>query len=259
MLYIHTVIVSAVMSIELDQLLRRPDIWKPGERRAPSKTGMPTGFAALDAVLRESGWPRGVLIEVLSSQPGTGEVRLLLPALANLSERGFYQIWIDPPQLPYAPGLTLRGIDLQRLVVARPQDHHQWLWAAEQALRSSGCGAVVCWAGNNRSRYAELRKLQVAAAERGCMGFVFGHPRSADAASPAALRLRLTAEADGLAVEILKQRGTQAGQRVVLETPVPLRKQLSMRQRPAIASAARRPPLLGPTSRSGALTQEVWQ
>lgn len=247
------------MSTELDLLLRRPDIWKPGERRAPSKTGLPTGFPALDAALRESGWPRGTLIELLTSQSGTGELRLLLPALANLSTRGFYQIWIDPPQIPFAPGLSLRGIDLRRLVVARPQDHRQWLWATEQALRSSGCGAVVCWAKEGRSRYAELRKLQVAAAERDCIGFVFGHPRNAEAASPAALRLRLAAEARGLAIDIVKQRGAQAGQRVVLETPVPLRKQLSVRQRPAVVSAPRRLMSLGPASGSGALHPAVWQ
>jgi hypothetical protein len=247
------------MSIELDQLLRRPDIWKPGENRAPSKTGLPTGFAALDAVLRESGWPRGALIELLSGGAGIGELRLLLPALASLGARGFYQIWIDPPQLPYAPGLLLRGIDLQRLVVARPRDHRQWLWATEQALRSAGCGAVVCWTGDGRSRYAELRKLQVAAAERGCLCFVFGDLRGADTASPAALRLRLACEPNGLAIDILKQRGTQAGQRVVLETPVALRKQASLRQRPVVVSAPRRALPFGPPSRSGAVQQEAWQ
>lgn len=247
------------MSINLDQLLRRPDVWKPGERPVPSKRGQPTGFAALDGVLRESGWPRGALIELLSVQRGAGELRLLLPALANLSERGFYQLWIDPPCQPFAPGLAWHGVALKQLVIVRPRDHRQWLWAAEQALRSSGCGAVVCWVGASRSRYAELRKLQVAAAERSCIGFVFGDPRASEAASPAALRLRLTAEASGLCIDVLKQRGTQAGQRVVLDTPIALRKQLPLRERPVIVSAPRIPQAIGDSRFPETVRGEIWQ
>jgi cell division inhibitor SulA/protein ImuA len=247
------------MSTDLDLLLRRPDIWKPGERRAPSKTGLPTGSAALDGVLRESGWPRGALVELLSAQRGVGELRLLLPTLAHLSERGFYQLWIDPPCLPFGPGLAWHGIHLQHLVVVQSQSHRQWLWAAEQALRSTGCGAVVCWAGAGRSRYAELRKLQVAAGERSCVGFVFGDPRGADSASPAALRLRLAVEPEGLAIHVLKQRGTQAGQRVLLETPIALRKQLPLRERPVVVSGPRMPLSIAKRTSVGTLRQEVWQ
>lgn len=250
------------MSTPLDSLLSRPGlIWRPGERRAPATTGLPTGFAPLDAVLRESGWPRGALVELLAGRPGAGELRLLLPALAALTARGLYQLWIDPPFSLFAPALVRHGLDLARLVVVRPANHREWLWAAEQSLRSPGCGAVVCWMGNHKSRYAELRKLQVASAERGCTGFLFGPPRVADAASPAALRLQLAASPDGLAIDVLKQRGAAAGQRIVLETPRALRKQVPLRERPAVVSAPRRRlrlPQLRPIV-PGAVQQEVWQ
>ena len=246
---------SIFMPSTVDQLLSRSSLlWKPGQRRVPARTGLPTGFAVLDEVLHESGWPRGALIELLAAQPGIGEMRLLLPMLAALSRRGLYQLWIDPPFQPFAPALARQGIDLAQLVIVRPRDHRQWLWATEQALRSAGCGAVVCWAGAGKSRYAELRKLQVAAAERSCVGFIFGRPRDADTASPAALRLGLTAAAAGLAIDVLKQRGAPAGQRVMLETAVSLRRQSPLRERPVVVSAARpparmlrvrMPPLLG--------------
>lgn len=246
----------------LDQMLRRADlVWRPGERRVPTRAGLPTGYAVLDSVLRESGWPRGALVELLSGQAGIGELRLLLPVLAAMSASGLYQIWIDPPCLPYAPGLAMRGIDFDRLVVMRPGDHKQWLWATEQALRSPGCGAVLCWAGSGRSRYAELRKLQVAAAERGCVGFVFANPKGAESASPAALRLKLSASLEGLTVEVVKQRGAASGQRVLLETPATLRKQVPLRERPTVVSAPRLPKR---TPRHGLpfpcpVQLEVWQ
>lgn len=228
------------MSATLDDLLSRDLLWKPGQRRVPARTGLPTGYAPLNAVLRESGWPRGALVELLAAQPGAGELRLILPVLGALSASGLYQLWIDPPFQPFAPGLLPRGIDLRQLVIVRPTDRPQWLWAAEQALRSPGCGAVVAWSGNGRARYAELRKLQVAAAERHCVGFLFNHPRHADTASPAALRLQLNAQGDGLSVEILKQRGSAAGDKVLLETPRSLAKQRPLRERAAVVSAPER-------------------
>jgi hypothetical protein len=177
-----------------------------------------------------------------------------------LSASGLYQLWIDPPFQAFAPGLLLRGIDLRQLVIVRSTDRPQWLWAAEQALRSPGCGAVVAWAGAGRARYAELRKLQVAAAERQCVGFLFSHPRHADTASPAALRLQLTARGDGLAVEVLKQRGSAAGERIVLETPRSLARQRPLRERAAIVSTPERLPLPPkPAQLPSAQVLRLWQ
>lgn len=224
------------MLATLDEMLSRDLLWKPGQRRVPARTGLPTGFAPLNAVLRESGWPRGALVELLSAQPGAGELRLILPVLSALSASGLYQLWIDPPFQPFAPGLLPRGMDLRQLVIVQSTDRPQWLWAAEQALRSPGCGAVVAWTGAGRARYAELRKLQVAAAERHCVGFLFGHPRHAETASPAALRLQLTPQGDGLSVDIVKQRGSAAGDRILLETPRLLERQRPLRERAAVAS-----------------------
>jgi hypothetical protein len=45
----------------------------------------------------------------------------------------------------------------------------------------------------------------------------------------------------------------------LLETPVPLRKQLSLSQRPAVVSAPLRPLLPGSPFRPGPVRQEIWQ
>lgn len=94
------------MSTPLDSLLSRPGlIWRPGERRAPVTTGLPTGFAPLDSALRESGWPRSALVELLAGRPGAGELRLLLPALAALAERGLYPALDRPAVLAVRAGV----------------------------------------------------------------------------------------------------------------------------------------------------------
>src|ERR1044071_6445717 len=68
---------------QLAELLAHPSVWR-GRSRAAVET-FPTGFAALDAGLPGGGWPRHGLIEILTPQPGIGELYLLLPVLARLS------------------------------------------------------------------------------------------------------------------------------------------------------------------------------
>src|SRR5688572_12887755 len=65
---------------QLEELLAHPSVWR-GRSRAAVET-FPTGFAALDAGLPGGGWPRHGLVEILTPQPGVGELYLLLPALA---------------------------------------------------------------------------------------------------------------------------------------------------------------------------------
>src|SRR5205823_12918158 len=71
---------------KLARLLEHPAIWR-GRSAAHQQGGLPTGFAALDAYLPGYGWPRTCLIEILVSRFGSGELYLLLPALAALTRR----------------------------------------------------------------------------------------------------------------------------------------------------------------------------
>lgn len=210
------------MNPSLQRLLERPDIWRPRDRRIirSDGPGHATGFTALDAELHGGGWPRGALTELLLTQAGIGELYLLSPALADVSRRQLLQVWINPPFIPYAPALAQRGIDLDALLIVRGEPQHH-LWACEQALRSAACGAVLYWPAQSL-RYAELRKLQVAAASQRAMGFLLRDNRAAQQTSPAALRLQLeTLEPHAavnaeLTLRILKQRGREAGQTLSL-------------------------------------------
>lgn len=184
-----------------ESLLQHPRV----RRWAVSREGLPTGVRELDASLPQGGWPLGALTEILCDRAGIGELRLVLPALADLSRRGRWLVWVNPPYIPYAPALAARGVDLSRMVAARAQVPGDALWAAEQALRGASCGAALLWSATTDGR--RLRRLQLAAEHGGSWGVLFRGLGAADQPSPSALRLRLTPASRGLGVEILKCRG----------------------------------------------------
>jgi len=189
----------------LAEVLRHPGIWRRSTS-TPAATidAQPTGLADLDALLPCGGWPRGALSEILIEHDGLGECSLVLPALAALTQARRRVALIAPPYIPYAPALAAAGIDLAQLVHidAAANDTH---WTAEQCLRAGCCGAVLNWLPD--ADYRQLRRLQLAAETGAAIGFVFRPLAAASQASPAALRLRVSAGADGARIEILKCRG----------------------------------------------------
>ena len=198
----------------LDTLLQRRDIWRGGRLSPATGGGLSTGFPELDAGLPGGGWPRGALTEILTTQEGIGELRLMLPALARLSRGDRWIAWIAPPRLPYAPALAAAEIDLSRVLLVCPRAQTDALWATEQALRSGTCATVLAWPRQSNDR--ALRRLQLAAEAGKTCGFLFHYTRGAGTPSPAALRLRLEPNIQGLSVHILKCRGSFVAGPVVL-------------------------------------------
>ena len=190
------------MNAALEQLRRHPTIWR---RQAPSASALPTGFPALDAALPDAGWSMGALTEILIPREGVGELRLVMPALADLSARGRWLAWVGPPYVPYAPALEARGIALSRILWVRSHNTVQQLWSAEQALRSGVCGAVLTWPTRVHPR--RLRRLQLAAESGGAWALLFHREAPPGGGSPASLRLRVAPAGNNLAVEVLKCRG----------------------------------------------------
>jgi|SRR5579863_6280891 hypothetical protein len=191
---------------KLARLLEHPALWRG--RSAARFEVLPSGFAALDAHLPGCGWPRTGLIEVLAGRFGSGELYLLLPALAALTRAASARwcVWVAPPLMPFAPALASAGIALDRVAVvggARP------LWAFEQVLGSGACDAALAWARQPKPR--ELRRLQLAAERGRTLGVLFRPRSAAREASPAVLRLGLTPFAAGVHVTLLKGRGADRG------------------------------------------------
>ena len=137
-------------------LLAHPQLWRAGQlSQRTASQGLTSGYPELDAQLPGGGWPRAGLAEVLHAQPGLGELRLLAPMLADLSQdENRWIAWINPPAIPYAPALGRFGIRTDRLLMIHPKNHADTLWAAEQAARSGTCSAVLVWLDEGRQEAA---------------------------------------------------------------------------------------------------------
>ncbi|MCC7328389.1 MAG: translesion DNA synthesis-associated protein ImuA [Burkholderiales bacterium] len=196
----------AAASSALASLLEHPAIWRGGDV-APEPAALPSGYAALDAVLPGRGWPQGALTELLVEREGIGEIRLTLPALVQVQAQGRDVVWIAPPYRPYAPALAAAGIDLARLVVVACRTPKDALWAFEQALRAPECGAAFAWLPTHDER--ALRRLQVAAREGRTWGALWRRPGQRGSAIAAPLRLGLAPHDGRLAVHVLKRRGAE--------------------------------------------------
>lgn len=147
----------------------------------------------------------GAVTEILTSSQGIGELRLVIWALAQLSREGRWLVWVAPPHVPYAPALASYGVDLSRVLVVQNRTKAEHRWAAEQALRSSACGAVLQWPTVMNTR--TVRRLQLAAEHGRSWAVVFLSPRVAGYGSSAALRLHLAPTREGIEVKVLKCRG----------------------------------------------------
>ena len=216
-------------SPSLNELLTQQPLWRAG--RAPlniARAGeaIDSGWPTLNEALHHGGWPRSGSCELLHSAVGIGELSLVLPALSALSQRQGIA-WVSPPFLPYAPGLHQQGLILEQqfLLQAPPA---QQLWCTEEALRSGAFAAVLSWSRDDLP-HRQLRRLHLAARDGHCWHLHFRPGHCEQQASPAPLRLRLTAETAALGVTVLKQPGGHAGQSLSLPRPTAL----LHRQRPA--------------------------
>ena len=200
------------MKENITAITQQTGIWR-GDQKLAQQAGVPTGFTALDDLL-PGGWPRSAITEVLLGKEGIGELRLFMPALAQLSHAGRWVAWIAPPHIPYAAALATYGVNLSRVLLVHPKAGNDGLWAVEQALRSGTCGAVLAWPASGDQR--QQRRLQLAAEAGQSVGILFRSEHTLSQASPVALRLRLSPAQEGLTVQVLKRRGGWASNAVVL-------------------------------------------
>ncbi|MEE4202358.1 MAG: translesion DNA synthesis-associated protein ImuA [Halieaceae bacterium] len=214
------------MNPSIEHIISRPDTWRgfagaqpfridgqPANSDWHGNEGLPTGFSDLDSALQLGGWPNRGCIEVLSNSCGMGAMGLFLPTMAKLSDQNRWQTFIAPPHTPYSPLLSARGVDTRQVLMVHPKDREELLWATEQALRSTTCSVVFSWLGASDYRYAELRKLQLAAAENDTLAILFRATDAQHQHTPATLRLLMSGYRK---VQILKQRGRQHTQEIAL-------------------------------------------
>ena len=197
----------------LAEVLADARVWKLKDASAaPARPVWSTGKSSLDARLPGGGWPTASLIEVLLDDTGLGEVQLFLPALVacqrSTAGDAPWIVWIAPPHEPYAPALAQQGIELGRLLIVRPATATEALWAAEQALSSGVCAAVLLWLKGTDDRW--LRRLKLAAEAGGSLGVLFRPERHRFESSPANLRIVMS-RGSPAHIDLLKVQGGRPG------------------------------------------------
>lgn len=198
-------------------------IWRGDQLGHAGTVSLSSGFPALDAELPGAGWPLGVLTELITREPGIGELRLLVPVLRQLTRERKVVILLAPPHIPYAPALASFGIDLDYLIVIQAGHAADRLWAIEQTLKSASFGALLAWLPQQRTRPEHLRRLQLAAQSARGPVFLFRELPAQFESSPAPLRLLLLPRPEQqLAVEILKRRGPVLARPILIRLPLPV-------------------------------------
>ncbi|WP_429250360.1 translesion DNA synthesis-associated protein ImuA [Paraburkholderia sp. GAS333] len=196
-----------------------PALWRGAQlARAHGRT-VDTGYAALSAELPGGGWPLGALVELLVQQPGIGEMRLLKPALAELSTRPI--ALLQPPHVPNSLAFSYLGLPVERLMRLRAPKTADALWCAERVLQAASCGALILWQQHIRTE--ALRRLHLAAQASETLLVLIRPLASAQDASPATLRLGVRPADGGLVVDVVKRRGpTQSEMLSITLQPSPI-------------------------------------
>ncbi|TCG07203.1 recombinase RecA [Paraburkholderia steynii] len=179
-----------------------PALWRASQLARGRVSTVDTGYPVLSHELPGRGWPIGALNEVLAQALGSGEIRLLAPALGSLNAP---VALVEPPYEPCAQGLAYSGIPPEQVLLLRAKRSNDQLWSAEQILKASTCGAVLLW--QTHVRADALRRLLLAARSSTSLFFVFRPILSASDASPAELRVAVRPAEEGVRVDIIKPKG----------------------------------------------------
>ena len=71
-------------------LTQQPNLLWRGSQHYAQSSVISTGFRSLDQLLPQQGWPLGITLEIITGQCGAGELRLLMPAIAALTQQQRY-------------------------------------------------------------------------------------------------------------------------------------------------------------------------
>jgi protein ImuA len=231
----NTIVAPNVTASMLAKPLSHPKVFRIGDIPSPDRArSLPTGFTALDRELVGGGWPQQGLVELLSDDTGIGELSLMLPAHAYLSNARHLgstgMLWVTSttwPYLPYAPALAQAGLNLNQLVIAKAPHMPDAVWTAEQGLLSGSIGIVTVWLPDQQPLDVSLRRLSQAAHNSNALCILMRPIIAANRPSPAQLRIVLKAAAQSsqthgvrsaLELNLIKRRGLPMGKTIVLET-----------------------------------------
>jgi protein ImuA len=146
-----------------------------------------SGCSVLDNSLPGGGYSLGTIVEWVDDHQrggersaggfGNGSLYLALTAARYaMQESNKYVVVIDSEESFYPPAALYMGLALDRIIVLRPPNYDDAMWAIDQSLRSSAVAAVV--ARLDKLSDLNARRFQLAAEQNGALG-LFLRPASA--------------------------------------------------------------------------------
>ena len=168
-----------------------------------------SGCLALDDLLPDRGFARGTFVEWLGEGVGSGAGLLALVAAREACREGGVAVVIDTGRRFYPPAAAAWEMDLNRLLLVRPENDKDAHWAVDQALRCPRVAAVLAWPQRIPNRI--FRRWQLSAEAGGCLGFLVRPAVVQTQPSWAETRLRVIPRASQghwqMTLEILRCRG----------------------------------------------------
>lgn len=172
------------------------------ESEDPQPLAGPQG--PLEALLPSGKKERGMLMEWLTENEGSGTLSLALLLAAEKLEAARVLVVVDAVQEFYPPVVASLGISLSQLIVLRPRSHPDLLWGLEQSLRCPGVSAVVCRLGKVDPR--AYRRLQLAVESGGGLGMLVRPDQHLGEPSWADVKLRVSASSEAVARNLSEAR-----------------------------------------------------
>jgi hypothetical protein len=173
-----------------------------------------SGWKELDRLLPEQGLRRGSLLECFVEPAGAGGGTLALLIARAVCQPEGNLVVVDPHASFYPPAAAAWRIELQHLILVRPKNTADALWALDQALRCPAVKAVWSCCGALNDRW--FRRFQLAAEHSGCLGIFVRPARYIGQPSWSDIQLRITPAASlaapaeselRLRVELIRCRG----------------------------------------------------
>jgi protein ImuA len=178
-----------------------------------------TTLDALDDLAGPKAFARGAVHEILCEK-GQEPPMFFATVLARSACGDRAIVWSDPQRRLYPPAIAAAGIPLSRLLLLRPKNEKDELWALTECLRCSGVGvALAC---PKELSTIEARRLQLAAERGGGVGILL-RPASARCTPYAAATRWLVSSIAGertvqkWKVQLIHGHGGQVGKTVILE------------------------------------------
>jgi len=187
----------------------------PARRPAPAGTGavVPTGFAALDALLGSGGLPRATTATV-AGDVGSGRTTLVLRVVAEAQAAGCLVAYVDGARTLDPVEAAARGVRLDELVVVAPRTAAEGIDLGAELLRSAVVDVLVMdlpeGSGGPGDRFPERLLRLAAIARRAGALLVLLQPGGLSPAAAGAF-----AEASGLRLRLRRRAWIRLGREVV--------------------------------------------